>query len=90
MTLGGEHREASLKEQTSRTISRIQLRDFPIAETDEEGNTYQHRVLKDGSTHRVLKNFPSEAELAEVFAPWASAWKFQQRDNFWLFEYELA
>lgn len=31
----------------------------PIAETDVDGNTYQARKLIDGSTHRVLKNFPS-------------------------------
>ena len=35
----------------------------PITETDSDGNTYQLRRLMDGSTHRVLKNFPSEAEL---------------------------
>ena len=35
----------------------------PIAETDAAGNTYQRRRLDDGSTHRVLKNFPSPHEL---------------------------
>jgi ubiquinone/menaquinone biosynthesis C-methylase UbiE len=35
----------------------------PISERDGEGNTYQARRLGDGSAHRVLKNFPSEAEL---------------------------
>lgn len=34
-----------------------------IAETDPDGNTYQLRKLADGSTHRVLKNFPTELEL---------------------------
>ena len=35
----------------------------PVTNRDAEGNTYQTRRLGDGSTHRVLKNFPSEAEL---------------------------
>jgi demethylmenaquinone methyltransferase/2-methoxy-6-polyprenyl-1,4-benzoquinol methylase len=35
----------------------------PIAATDSEGNTYQDRVLSDGSRYRVLKNFPSAEEI---------------------------
>jgi demethylmenaquinone methyltransferase/2-methoxy-6-polyprenyl-1,4-benzoquinol methylase len=35
----------------------------PVARTDAEGNGYQVRKLEDGSTHEVLKNFPSEGEL---------------------------
>jgi len=35
----------------------------PISETDHAGNTYQSRKLQDGSMHRVLKNFPSKAQL---------------------------
>jgi demethylmenaquinone methyltransferase/2-methoxy-6-polyprenyl-1,4-benzoquinol methylase len=37
----------------------------PIARTDAHGNTYQRRTLDDGTTHEVLKNFPSPAELRE-------------------------
>jgi demethylmenaquinone methyltransferase/2-methoxy-6-polyprenyl-1,4-benzoquinol methylase len=35
----------------------------PISRTDERGDTYQIRRLDDGSTHEVLKNFPTEPEL---------------------------
>ena len=35
----------------------------PIARTDAGGNTYQNRVLSDGTHHEVLKNFPSVDEL---------------------------
>jgi SAM-dependent methyltransferase len=31
----------------------------PVTRTDEEGNTYQQRVLADGTRYEVLKNFPS-------------------------------
>src|SRR5262245_45300458 len=43
--------------------SEVQCRELPIVERDAHGNTYQDRQLRDGSVHRVLKNFPSETEL---------------------------
>lgn len=67
----------------------VQCRDFPITETDEAGNTYQHRQLRDGSVHRVLKNFPSEQALQELLAPWARQLHWRDLQNFWLLEYEL-
>lgn len=67
----------------------VQLQDFPIAETDADGNTYQHRPLRDGSVHRVLKNFPVESELRELLAPMAQNVEFRALENFWLLEYEL-
>ncbi len=67
----------------------IQLQDFPITETDADGNTYQQRVLRDGSMHRVLKNFPTEAELQSLLLPFAASFIYRALDNFWLCEYEL-
>lgn len=67
----------------------VQLRDFPIAETDADGNTFQLRPLRDGATHRVLKNFPSEAELLALLGSRASGVRFRSLQNFWLLEYEL-
>lgn len=67
--------------------STVQLRDFPIAETDAAGNTWQHRRLKDGSVHRVLKNFPSRAELEAMVAGFGRATEYRALDNFWLFAY---
>ncbi len=66
-----------------------QCLDFPLAETDAQGNTYQQRPLRDGSRHRVLKNFPCEDELQALVAGRASRSRYQRLDNFWLFEYEL-
>jgi len=67
----------------------VQLNDFPIAETDPDGNTYQQRVLRDGSSHRVLKNFPGERELSALVAPFARAVDYRNLENFWLLEYAL-
>ena len=66
-----------------------QLRDFPLSETDADGNTYQQRDLRDGTAHRVLKNFPTETELRTVLGPFALDIRFLGLQNFWLIEYEL-
>jgi ubiquinone/menaquinone biosynthesis C-methylase UbiE len=59
-----------------------------ISEQDSSGNTYQRRSLADGSTHRVLKNFPTEAHLhalaEEGFGESAVCRKWQ---FYWAFEY---
>jgi demethylmenaquinone methyltransferase/2-methoxy-6-polyprenyl-1,4-benzoquinol methylase len=61
----------------------------PIAERDAEGNTYQQRRLSDGSDNRVLKNFPSEAQLRADLAPHARSLSYRALDYYWLLEYEL-
>ncbi len=69
--------------------SEVQCGEWPIVETDGHGNTYQARRTRDGAVHRVLKNFPTEAELTRLFAPCVSRSSFRRLDNFWLLEYEL-
>ncbi|MFT3735485.1 MAG: class I SAM-dependent methyltransferase [Rhodocyclaceae bacterium] len=70
--------------------SAVQCNDFPIVETDVDGNTWQQRPLRDGTTHRVLKNFPVEAELRDMVAfAGAQSCHYLSLDNFWYFEYEL-
>ena len=62
----------------------------PIAERDAEGNTYQLRPLADGSQNRVLKNFPTEAELRASLASHACTFAYEAFEYYWLAEYELA
>jgi ubiquinone/menaquinone biosynthesis C-methylase UbiE len=59
----------------------------PISETDADGNTYQIRKLKDGSTHRVLKNFPTEEELHGSLASVGTHGRLTTWEYFWAFEY---
>ena len=61
-----------------------------LTEADADGNTYQARKLKDGSSHRVLKNFPTEAELQECIAGIGSAGRFTSWQYFWAFDYVAA
>jgi demethylmenaquinone methyltransferase/2-methoxy-6-polyprenyl-1,4-benzoquinol methylase len=59
-----------------------------IAEQDASGNTYQSRTLADGSVHRVLKNFPSEAELLAITgAGLGKSAVFRSWQFYWAFEY---
>ena len=61
----------------------------PVSELDADGNTYQLRTLGDGSSVRVLKNFPSEAELRERLAPRAAALAVEWLEYYWLVDYRL-
>jgi ubiquinone/menaquinone biosynthesis C-methylase UbiE len=59
----------------------------PITEADSEGNTYQMRPLNDGSMHRVLKNFPSEAELQSSLAGIGTGGTLSTWQYYWAFEF---
>jgi demethylmenaquinone methyltransferase/2-methoxy-6-polyprenyl-1,4-benzoquinol methylase len=61
-----------------------------ISERDPAGNTYQSRKLGDGSTHRVLKNFPTEAQLLSLGAAGvAASAAYRCWEYFWAFEYRV-
>lgn len=62
----------------------------PICERDEDGNTWQMRSLDDGSSHRILKNFPSRDELFGIVAPLASNPRWHQWEHYWALEYQTA
>ena len=62
----------------------------PVSERDANGDTYQSRTLSDGSIHRVLKNFPTEARLhglAESGVGTSPAYRKWQ--YYWAFEYRV-
>ena len=60
----------------------------PVAEVDANGDSWQIRPLADGSTHRVMTNFPEEAELHAMIEGLGHNGKFTAWEYFWMFEYE--
>jgi demethylmenaquinone methyltransferase/2-methoxy-6-polyprenyl-1,4-benzoquinol methylase len=56
----------------------------PLARTDGDGNTFQQRRLADGTTHEVLKNFPTEAEVRAALEAHAARIVWEQSDYYWL------
>ena len=66
-----------------------QCRDLPIVEQDADGNTYQLRALPDGSTHRVLKNFPAEPELRSMIDGIGTRGRYWHGAHFWAFCYDV-
>ncbi len=61
----------------------------PLAGSDGEGNTYQMRRLAEGSEHRVLKNFPTQEEVAARLARWDAAPRWTLLDYYWTVEYRV-
>ena len=62
----------------------------PVSDQDHDGNTFQTRRLADGSSHRVLKNFPSETELHDSVAGLGENCSFTTWQYYWAFEYVVS
>ena len=60
----------------------------PITRRDEHGNTYQMRQLKDGSTHEVLKNFPSATDIHQHLADQADDIEVRKLTYYWMISYK--
>ena len=58
-----------------------------ITEQDTDGDTWQTRTLADGSTYRVLKNFPTESELQTAIAGLGTHGALTLWPHYWAFEY---
>ena len=61
----------------------------PISRCDAEGNTYQRRLLDDGSTHEVLKNYPTPTSVKAALGPRAQHLLWTEHAHFWRLQYRL-
>jgi SAM-dependent methyltransferase len=62
----------------------------PITRADDSGNTYQQRMLDDGSTHEVLKNFPTREQAIAALGPRAHNAQWHQWTHYWSLTYTTA
>jgi ubiquinone/menaquinone biosynthesis C-methylase UbiE len=65
----------------------VENSNLAITNTDENGNTYQTRQLENGTTHLVLKNFPSEISLRSALKNVAGEVRFISTTYFWILSY---
>jgi hypothetical protein len=61
-----------------------------ISRQNAAGNTYQQRRLADGSTHEILKNFPTAVELEAVLSPLARELGIAELVYYWMARYRVA
>jgi SAM-dependent methyltransferase len=60
-----------------------------IARRDGDGNTYQQRTLDDGSTHEVLKSFPTREQAMDAIGANTHNAHWHQWTHYWAVSYEL-
>ncbi|MCH8962143.1 MAG: class I SAM-dependent methyltransferase [Bacteroidetes bacterium] len=61
----------------------------PRSATDPDGNTYQERRLADGSRHRILKNFPTDAALRSAVGDAGTNVRYVDFTYYWCLSYAL-
>jgi SAM-dependent methyltransferase len=61
----------------------------PISRTDAEGNTYQMRTLANGERFEVLKNYPTNEELASAVRPVAREAHLETLAYYWMLVFTL-
>lgn len=59
----------------------------PITDADENGNTFQRRVLRDGREYQVVKNFPTADELLAAVRPFGGDAELMELEYFWLLRF---
>ena len=66
----------------------VQGSNHPVAKTDERGNTYQIRKLENGTSHSVLKNFPTEEFVVNKLSRVASEINFVNLPHYWIVSFK--
>jgi SAM-dependent methyltransferase len=60
---------------------------LPITDKDDVGNTYQTRTLENGTRHKVLKNFPTEIFMRQIFIDKGIDINFISLQYYWILMY---
>ncbi|UCH66718.1 MAG: class I SAM-dependent methyltransferase [Ignavibacterium sp.] len=55
----------------------------PIYKTAVDGNTYQKRILMDGSEYSIIKNFPTDEELLSLIKPVCTEVEITRFEYYW-------
>ena len=55
----------------------------------EETHDLRRRVLRDGRRYRVLKNFPTRAELLSLLEARATRIRYAEWTHYWLLSYRV-
>lgn len=66
----------------------IEGSNLPVTDKDNLGNTYQTRTLENGSTHKVLKNFPTETFIQQLLIDRAADINFLNLQFYWILTYK--
>jgi demethylmenaquinone methyltransferase/2-methoxy-6-polyprenyl-1,4-benzoquinol methylase len=66
----------------------IEGSNLPVTDKDNLGNTYQTRTLENGSTHKVLKNFPTETFIQQLLIDRAADINFLNLKYYWILTYK--
>jgi SAM-dependent methyltransferase len=61
---------------------------LPVTDTDNFGNTYQTRTLENKTTHKVLKNFPTEIFIRQLLKDRATDINFINLKYYWILKYK--
>jgi ubiquinone/menaquinone biosynthesis C-methylase UbiE len=61
----------------------------PITHRDALHNTYQRRLLGDGSSHEVLKNYPTEQELHARLERYGTEVRLSSYEYYWVASYRI-
>jgi demethylmenaquinone methyltransferase/2-methoxy-6-polyprenyl-1,4-benzoquinol methylase len=61
----------------------------PLSRHDAEGNTYQQRRLADGSSHEVLKNFPSAQQMRQRLGRFGTDVELTEYEYYWVATYRI-
>jgi ubiquinone/menaquinone biosynthesis C-methylase UbiE len=61
----------------------------PVTRRDAEGNGYQTRRLADGTTHEVLKNFPTAGQMEKRLGRHGGEVRFTNYQYYWVATYRI-